>query len=355
MKAPHHNLLIDKVFTCNSHGIGYGKLSYITAWTKIHFPLEYYAAALRQQDETGGKKEAKIDEKEQVIKEMNEFGITLKPPSIKHPCIFYDVYDSNTIYTGIANTKDIGEYEANLVISYIKEYTELNWIHLLFYLTPQVKSRTFENLCLLGFFGDLGLSRERMVYEYQTYDKLTVKEINWLKGNISQIQNLEHGIELLIGNFEAGNKNGIFNAKRLVAVKDFLKTLKNPPHPLDDTPILINKHEKRLLTVPLTYSDIEARTLCGIYTNTTCKEFNNGKNSKNMNIAVSISRLKEIVTKNGQKMAFLTCSDDSGELECVVFPDIYEEYIDLLQNKNTVLITGERSKQSFNITKVQQI
>lgn len=359
MAAPYHNFLCNGVFTCNSHAVGYGKLSYITAWTKCHFPLEFYASALRTQEETGGKKEKKFEEKSGLVSEAREFGIELKPPTIEYPFTSYDIKDNSTIVTGISNVRSIGEKEAITIQTYLKEHIEIpNWLNILVFLSPQIKSQAFEGLCLTGFFDKCGLpTRQAKVYEYQTFCKLTNKETDWIKRNFFKFVSLESCIVGLIRNFEEGNKDkGIANKKRVESVRDFLKTLQNPPHNLEDTPITINKSEHSLLTVPLTYSDIEARTLCGIYTDTTCKEFKDGKTKKSMNLAVSITRLKEINTKNGEKMAFLACKDDSGELECVVFPKVYDEFSNLIQEKNTVLITGERSKQqSFVINKIIQI
>ena len=359
MAAPYHNFLCNGVFTCNSHAVGYGKLSYITAWMKTHFPLEFYVSALRTQEETGGKKDKKIEEKSNIIKEASDFGITIKPPTIEHPFTAYDIVNEKLIVAGISNIKSVGEKDSQIIQEYLRGHESLpNWLNVLVFLSPQINSRAFEGLCIIGFFDKVGgPTRQGKVYEYQTFKKLTIKEENWAKKHFSEFDSLESCILGLITNFENGSKDkGIANEKRLIICKDFLKTLQNPPHRLEDTPITINKAEHDLLSVPITYSDIEARTLCGIYTDTTCKEFKQGKIKKSMNLAVSIKRIKEITTKNGQKMAFLTCVDDTDELECVVFPDAYDEHSNLIQERNTVLITGERSKQqSFTIQKIIQI
>lgn len=359
MKAPYHNFLCNDVFTCNSHAVGYGMTTYETAWAKAHFPLEDYTACLRVNEERGGRKEKALEEKAGLIKEAAEFGITIKPPSILFPVVDFSIYDNSTIYFGLSNVKSVGVEEAEVAIEKYRECKR--WLDVLFKVGENIKSLAFNNLCRIGTFDKVeGVpNRARMCYEYETYCQLTKKEISWIFKNLDNFESFESCISGLIENAIAGNKDkGISRKDRIPMVQDYLKTLREPPHPLDDTPILINKWEKDLIGVAITYSDIEARSLTGIYVDTTCKEFNDGKNGKNMRFAVSLKSVKEHKAKNGKNMAFLSCQDDSDVINSVVvFPDVYEEIANLLQANNTVVISGDRSKdgKSLVVNKVMQI
>lgn len=359
MKAPHHNFLCDGVFTCNSHSVGYGTQTYITAWTKTHFPLEFYTANLRLNEERGGKKDKLLEEKSNMIKEADSFGIKVLPPSMEFPVAEFTIKDEHTIYYGISNVKMTGDKEAETVLDWLKERESPTWLDILFGLGETLKSASLENLCLSGFFKIPNITRQGMVYEYKTYRKLSNKEVEWMRNKKSRFESLKDGLVGLIEAFKNGDKDkGISRKDRVPKIEDLIKTLENPPHSLEDTPITINRNEKELLGVALTYSDIEARTLCGIETNTTCKEFNEGKNSKDMTIAVSLTKVKEHKAKNGKFMAFCSVQSDDGVIESVVvFPHIYEDVCNLLVEGNTVIITGNRSgdKKSFMVEKVSQI
>ena len=74
---------------------------------------------------------------------------------------------------------------------------------------------------------------------------------------------------------------------------------------------------------------------------------------------VYIASIKKIRTKNGELMAFLTVNDSSGELEAVVFPNVYKKYPLLLDQGKMVLMEGELEERSgklqFIIQKVSAL
>ena len=78
-------------------------------------------------------------------------------------------------------------------------------------------------------------------------------------------------------------------------------------------------------------------------------------------LAVEIGEVREVQIKNGRnrgdKMAFVSVSDSSCSIDCVIFSEPWREYKDLLTDGNTVLINGnlDRNRDSFMIEKVWQI
>lgn len=54
-----------------------------------------------------------------------------------------------------------------------------------------------------------------------------------------------------------------------------------------------------------------------------------------------ISQAREISTKNGSKMAFVTLADSSAEIEAVVFPKLFSQTADIWQRDNFVLVKGK--------------
>lgn len=61
---------------------------------------------------------------------------------------------------------------------------------------------------------------------------------------------------------------------------------------------------------------------------------------KNINSIVLIENVKSILTKNKEKMAFLTVSDEYGKIECILFPKIYARFMDI-KNGNIIKLNGK--------------
>ncbi|QIK57476.1 DNA polymerase III subunit alpha [Erysipelothrix sp. HDW6A] len=62
-------------------------------------------------------------------------------------------------------------------------------------------------------------------------------------------------------------------------------------------------------------------------------------------VIAMIDRVKTHRAKNGQMMAFIACSDDTGSIEAVVFSNVYEKAKDILAVGNLVLIKGNYRKE----------
>ena len=65
---------------------------------------------------------------------------------------------------------------------------------------------------------------------------------------------------------------------------------------------------------------------------------------KNINIIVNIDKIKEIDTKNSDKMAFLNISDELKTIDAVLFPKTYEKY-NWIKKDDIVLIVGHVEKR----------
>jgi DNA polymerase-3 subunit alpha len=53
-----------------------------------------------------------------------------------------------------------------------------------------------------------------------------------------------------------------------------------------------------------------------------------------------VAALKELTTKKGDRMAFVTLEDLCGSVEMVVFPEVYQAAMELLKSEEPLLVTG---------------
>ena len=70
-----------------------------------------------------------------------------------------------------------------------------------------------------------------------------------------------------------------------------------------------------------------------------------------------LNALKSAVAIPVIRVAFLNVSDSTCSLDCVIFPESWRAYKDLLTEGNTLMISGtlDKKKESFIVQKAWQI
>lgn len=336
-----------------SHSCCYGLTGYDTAYLKSHFPVQFYCSWLYYAKD-------KIDSQEeifQLIEDAKKFNVEILPPdAFKLNKNFYT--DGCKIWFGITDIKGIGESHFNKLKNAIEKNLDhvKTWERFLVFCSNDIPSSTIIKLISVGGFSKYSGSRQRFLAEYNAWVELTDKEKSWIKENFVQ-----DTVANLIQNAAKSKKeNGACaNQKRVDFLKDLSNILNNPPSPLIDLPHWIIWAEKDALGVALTCNAIDSCDTTQV--NTTCKEFLDGKTGLVI-LGVEIRRSKEVTTKAGKtpgaKMAFMSVSDSTGKIDDVIcFPEAYKECGSLLKEGNTVLIHGEKARNSDSllIKKVFQI
>jgi DNA polymerase-3 subunit alpha len=72
---------------------------------------------------------------------------------------------------------------------------------------------------------------------------------------------------------------------------------------------------------------------------------NEAKKEQKIIVGGIIETVKEITTKKGDKMAFITLSDLSGNIEGVVFPRLYKEHHDIIHEDAIVAVKAKVSER----------
>lgn len=341
-----------------SHSYAYGELGYISGFVKQHFPLHFFCSWLsyaRAKPDTQ-------DELRQLVAESKLMNISVKPPSIG--VLFENNGDvcikNDEVHIGVKCIKGIGEASINNMIKAVVQIEKLvgkpihawSWTEFLRYLAGQLNKTVVNNLICSGVFSHLGISRQRMLHEYNIYKQLTKREQDCVCR--MTLPNLKECIKALIVTPRAAG--GPASKDRVEKLSETYKGMQDPAYTLQDTPRWILTQEKELFGTPLTYSVVDTISH-NFEPNSTCDEFEKGKRASEMSFAVEITEVREWTIKtSGDVMAFVTVEDISGKMDCVAFKDVWEEEQHILTEGNTVAIIGERSKRgSLMIKKVFQI
>ncbi len=339
-----------------SHSLSYALQSFMSAYAKTYFPLEFYTSYLYYSKQ----KPKPAVEIYELVNDAKSLEIYVQPPNIFKLNAHFELIDEK-IYFGLSDIKNVGES----IIGVLKERIRvgMNWNDFLVHVADYVKSNSMESLINSGACDSFNLPRTKMLFEYKLWSEISAKEKTWIKSNVIFNDNTT-----LLGIIEAmvltptGRQGACSNKNRLAKMYGLIESIKNPPYTLVDKPHQIAQMENALLGICLTATRLDESDKKYL-ANCSCQEYNEGFNNKSgyISIASQVDRVNTTVTKRGtdpgREMAFLTISDDSGVSDSVVaFPDKWEDFQHILQEGNRVLITGVRTKQnSLSIETVNQL
>jgi DNA polymerase-3 subunit alpha len=294
-----------------SHSAAYALVAYHTAYLKAHYPVEFMAALLTEDMEN-------TDKVIKNISEVRAMGIEVFPPDINASDRSFTVRDG-AIRFGLGAVKGVGtaalesiiEVRQNKPFSSLQDFCERVDLR-------KVNKKVVEALIKCGAFDTLGGKRAQF---------MAVLEEAMEVGQRLQRER-ESGQESLFDSHEVvsvgGNGYGVlpeigeWEERDLLAYEKEALGFYVSGHPLDRFADVI----KRLATCDSAglndRTDREKVRLCGI-----------------------ISGIKELMTKKGDRMAFVTLEDLSGSVECVVFPEAYTAAMDLLKGEEPLLLSGE--------------
>ena len=347
-----------------SHAVSYAICGYWSAYAKAHYPLEFYANYLKH----AKNKPDPQQEVKELVSDAKLSEIHVQPPSIDKLNEETEIINKK-IHFGLKDLKSIGNNQINKLKSALSEkgvtcdnISGWTWYEFLVKLSHKINSSTAVAMISVGMFGHTKISRNKMLDEFDTWEKLTAKERDWISSQNRICETLIEAMRSLAPKKKDGG--GTFNEARSQIVRDLILHLDSPAYSLDDTPDWVAQTEQQYLGVPITYSKVDSCDTSSA--NATCKEFVNG-GRKSAALAVSINAVRNYTIKKGkmkgEDMAFLEVEDHSSPLDnVVIFPENLEKYKNLLYEGNTVLLSGNRSQKkgernndSLIVERVRQI
>ena len=294
-----------------SHAACYGLIAYQTAYLKAHFPAAFMAAVMTSDyDDT--------DRLAIEITECKHMGITVLPPDVNESFLeFAVVPETNQIRFGMAAIKNVG---TGAVEEIVRAREESPFSSLEDFLTRVncrvVNRKAMESLVKAGAF-------ERFA------DRSTLlHSLDMLLAFASRVQKQA-----------SSGQTDIFGSLIEDVVERPSLELQQPPVAYDTREQLL--WERELLGLYLSQHPLELfETILEEKTvalNTLTPEHD----GKAVTVGGAITDVREITTRNGQKMAFVKLEDRFGEIEAILFPNSYQQTIGLWERDKVVLIRGK--------------
>lgn len=304
-----------------AHAASYGKVAYQTAYMKANFPAIYMSAVLTADS-------GDTDKIAEAIGECKRMGIPVLPPDINESFEPFSVIvkedsvedDKDKIRFGLVTIKNFGEHIAHVIVEERKangKFTSMqNFLDRIN--DRNLNKKSLESLIKAGAFDSLG-DRGKFL------------------GNLDNL--LSYNKESKVG--EAG-QDSLFG---LMSDKTTVPGLRMEEHPPIEK-LQALAWEKELLGLYVSGNPLNsyAEKLKGKPTIKYISETSNDK--KKVIFAGIVEEVKEIFTKKGDKMAFVKISDKSSSMETVLFPKMYEEYINTINDNVCIVVAGTFSKRN---------
>jgi len=298
-----------------SHAACYGLIAYQTAYLKAHYPAAFMAALMTSDyDDT--------DRLSIEITECQHMGIDVLPPDINESFVEFAVVpgEKPKIRFGMNAIKNVGTAAVEEILRARSENGRFDNLEQFFAtVNPRIVNRkSLESLVKTGAFDAFG-------------DRAT----------------LLHNLDLMLAYAQRLQKQAGSGQTDLFG--ELIEDIGLKPQLVLDKPAVVHNSreallwERELLGLYLSQHPLE---LFETYLEEKTVPLNSLKpehDNKAVVIGGGIVDVREITTKNGQKMAFVKLEDRFGEIEVILFPGAYQQTIGLWERDRVVLVRGKIS------------
>jgi len=315
-----------------SHSAVYALIAYQTAYLKAHFPAQFMAAVLSSEMHNTDKIVISLDE----CKNLN---LTVHAPCVNRSNYKFSVNKAGHIVYGLGAIKGIGEGPAQAIEQARTKggaFTDLfdfcKRVDL-----KSINKRTLEALIYCGAFDNLTSFTKAQTIDFRRALLLRAME-SAVQAAEQELSNANMGLKDLFADLAPVNKDVYANFTKVVPLNlsERLDGEKNTlgsylsGHPLDN---YIN--------------NVNALVSCKI------ADLNHNEDEQRI-IAGMLVNQRTIKNKKGDKIAFITLDDKSGQIEVSIFASLYKK-IESVLNPNAILVVQGIAKLDGYTNKLRMV
>jgi DNA polymerase III subunit alpha len=293
------------------HAADYAVISVQTAYLKTHYTVEYMTALLS----------ASKNEAEKVafyVADCRTMGIDVLPPEVNTSGFDFTIEDcpdnKSAIRFGMGAVKNVGHTPVELVMDERKEkgpFRDLtDFTHRVD--LRQMGRRPLESLIKVGGLDCFGTRPELL----EALDRIVAVSTSHFRALQSGQLSLFGGTDQTVDEVKL-TKVGSLDLREQLNWERELLGLYVSDHPLS---AYLPTLKKRITH--------------------TSSELSNAANREKVVVAGSIARFRPHLTKDGKNMGFVTLEDLEGNIELVVFPRVWDQYLELIQVDKVIYAEG---------------
>lgn len=304
-----------------SHAAAYAVVAYQTAYLKCHYPEEFMAALITSVLD-------RTDKISEYTAHCRQLGIRILPPDINEGYSNFSVSEGAIRY-GLSALKSVGRPVIHAIVEERNArgpYKDLkDFIQRLS--NKEINKRTIESFIKSGALDCFGANRHQLMMVYaQVMDSVNQEKKNAITGQMSLLD--------FLGEEEKKDfdipypKVDEYKKEDLLAFEKEVLGIYVSGHPLEDYQDMINKN-------------ITATTHDFVPDPDTGETVTKDQIYYTVGGMVAAKTVK--ITKSNQNMAFITLEDVLGSVEVVIFPKVYEQFRQYLEEDSKIFVYGRAS------------
>jgi DNA polymerase-3 subunit alpha len=298
-----------------SHSAGYGLVSYQTAWLKANHPVEYMAALLTS---VKGNK----DRLPLYLHTCRMMGLDVLQPDVNASLTDFAPAEDGRIRFGLSAVRNVGEQVVEAIIdarqrkgaftSFADFCTKVD--------ASCLNRRTLESLIKAGAFESLGHPRKGLLLSFEPIaDEAIARKRAEAEGQFSL--------------FDSGGRDGDDDVSLVdsVVVADVeFDRREKLAHEREMLGLYVSDHP--LLGMERLLSELSPVSIADLL------EHAGGRDS--VQVAGILTGLQKKFTRKGEPYVVGTLEDLRGSIDCIFFPSVYQQAVDLLTDDALLRVSG---------------
>ena len=302
-----------------SHSTAYALIAYITAYLKVHYPVEFMAALL-----CGDITNRNFSQKDSTvihIEDCERMGIKVIPPDVNLSKRLYSVADGKIVFA-LTAVKSCGDWAADKIIEAREQGGKFKDI---FDFCERVGNRacnraTIEALIKAGAFDSMGCTRSQL---FQLVESA-------LKAGQGAADDAAKGQ----GNLFGGDDEPVLETpKGLPAIPEWIDKEKSI-------------FEKEVLGFCLSAHPLqEYAGIFAMLRTHDCSEATVLPDKTQVVLAGSVGSIKITTDKNSKQYANFTLEDTAGSVRSTMWADVYKKYAEFIKSGSIVFMRGRMDRR----------
>ena len=318
-----------------AHAACYAVVAVQTGWLKYYYPAEFMAAMMNSVVGNAAKVAA-------YIQYCRKKEIPVLPPHVNFSDRKFTVETNKEgvkcVRMGMSGVKNVGNSAVDAIVQerrlsgpYRDVFEFCRRID-----SEAVNKRAVESLIMAGCFDHMGATRLQCMRVFdQALEANSAKRRQNVVGQISLFDMGQPTADLAIE--DTYPDVGEYLYKQLLSMEKEMTGVYVSGHPLDEY-----RKELEALEINTAWvAELKERPDAGI-----------DEDGRQVVMGGILTALRPKATKKGAMMGFITLEDLTGQIECLLFPRIFERYSKLLELDMPVLLTGHLSVREEEDTKL---